>query len=355
MKGELTDYLTGLKVVELASVLAGPTVGMFFSELGAKVTKIESPIGDVTRSWKLESEDSENRESAYFYSANYKKDYLTLDLRQAHDYEKCVAVVKDADIIISNFKPSSASKLRVDYDQIKQYNNEIIYAQLLSFDKDIDRPAYDVIIQAESGFLSMTGLDKQQLCKMPVALIDLIAAHQMKEAILLSLIKKVLTGKGSYIEVSLLDTGITALANQASNYLNAGSIAKPMGLLHPNIAPYGETFTLEDGTQIVLAITNDTFFDQLLKTLGLQKKEQYSSNTKRLENRDSLFKYIEDGINSFATSKLLSLFDEKKIPYGVIKNIKEVMKVAKDRNLILSEDINGRNSHRIRTIGFNIE
>jgi len=355
MDSTINNYLKGLKVIELATVLAGPTVGMFFAELGAEVIKIESLIGDVTRGWKLQEEDANNKESAYFYSANYNKQYLSLNLNNKVDYKQAILLIQEADIIISNFKPSSAKKLRIDYEDLQKINPSVVYAQLVSFDHDIDRPAYDVIIQAESGFLSMTGLDKEQLCKMPVALIDLIAAHQMKEAILLALIKRMLSGKGSYIEVSLLDAGITALANQASNYLNAGFIAQPMGLLHPNIAPYGETFVMKDGTQIVLAVTNDDYFHKLLGVLGLESDKLYSNNILRLQNRSKLYDYLESAITRKETESLIFLLDEHKIPYGIIKRIDQVMQTAKDRNLVLSEEINGRATQRIKTVAFKIK
>jgi crotonobetainyl-CoA:carnitine CoA-transferase CaiB-like acyl-CoA transferase len=231
-----------LKVVELASVLAGPLTGTFFAELGAKVVKIENKLtqGDVTRTWKLPTESKENSVSAYYSAANYSKESLFLNVKDSSDYELLIEHIKDADIVISNYKPSTARKLKLDYKDLKPYNPSLIYAELTGFGGDDSRPAFDVVLQAETGFMYMNGEPHRNPVKMPVALIDVLAAHHMKEAILCALINKLKTGEGQHISMSLYECALASLANQATNWLMEGHIPQPMGTQHPNIAPYGD-------------------------------------------------------------------------------------------------------------------
>jgi crotonobetainyl-CoA:carnitine CoA-transferase CaiB-like acyl-CoA transferase len=232
-----------LTVIELSTVLAGPSVGMFFAELGAKVIKIEHPtIPDVTRSWKLPYEQHDVPVSAYFSSVNYGKSYLTLNLLDTDDYSNFIELIKNADILLTNFKRGDDHKLGIETKKLQQLNKRLIIGKISGFGEESDRVAYDLILQAETGFMSMNGTTDSGPVKMPVALIDILAGHQLKEGILLALMDRQLTGKGSEVSVSLYDAAVCSLANQASNFLMTGHIAKRMGSLHPNIAPYGELF-----------------------------------------------------------------------------------------------------------------
>ena len=237
-----------LKVVELASVLAGPSAGLFFAELGAKVVKIENKKngGDVTRSWKLPGEDRNKKDSAYFHSVNVNKKHLFLDLGNAKDHSRCIKEIANTDIVITNYKKGDDVKLKLSYKEIQKINPGIIYASINGFGENSSRTAYDLILQAESGFMSMNGEAGSEPLKMPVALIDVLAAHQLKEAILIALLKKQKSGKGSKISVSLFDSAVASLVNQATNWLVAGYLPKASGSLHPNIAPYGEIFKTKD-------------------------------------------------------------------------------------------------------------
>ncbi|MDX1912653.1 MAG: CoA transferase, partial [Saprospiraceae bacterium] len=182
------SFFKGLKVVEFASVLAGPAVGMFFAELGAEVVKIENKTtgGDVTRGWKQATEDPASPISAYWSSVNWGKKYLLLDLGDAADRAQALEYALAADVVISNFKPSSARRMGFDAQTLRAQNPQLIYAQLNAFaDPEDESPAFDAVLQAEAGFLYMTGEANRPPVKMPVALIDILAAHQLKEAILL--------------------------------------------------------------------------------------------------------------------------------------------------------------------------
>lgn len=347
------NQLSGLKVLELASVLAGPAVGTFLAELGAEVTKIENPKtgGDVTRSWKLKSEDSNATDSAYFHSINYGKTHLFYDLKDANDCKKVQELAEKADVIIANFRPGQGEQFGLDYHSIKHQNPEVIYANISGFDYGNNRPAYDVVLQAESGFMYMNGEPNGNPTKMPVALIDVLAAHQLKEAVLLSLLKRNKGNGGSFVNVSLFDAAVSALANQASNWLMAGHIPQRMGSLHPNIAPYGETLTTKDDKLIVLAVGAQKQFESLCEILDLNEvltDSRFSNNQSRIENRVELQAKLNHKSEQLLCSDLMSKLLEKSVPAGVIKNMEEVFQAPEAQAMILGDG----NSQRVSQIGF---
>jgi crotonobetainyl-CoA:carnitine CoA-transferase CaiB-like acyl-CoA transferase len=214
--------LEGLKVLELASVLAGPSVGMFFAELGATVYKIENVTtqGDVTRKWKLPKEDSETDISGYFSSVNWGKLSFAVDLCHEEGLNIIYSLAEQCDIVLVSYKPGDAEKLRVDYNSLKKFNEKIIYSHITGYGLDNPRAGFDAIIQAESGFTYMNGEPDGPPTKMPVALMDILAAHQLKEAILLALYYREVSGKGQYIETSLFQGG--CLFFSQSGYQLAG-------------------------------------------------------------------------------------------------------------------------------------
>ncbi|MEQ8908756.1 MAG: CoA transferase [Vicingaceae bacterium] len=335
-----------LKVIELASVLAGPSVGMFFAELGAKVIKVENKLsgGDVTRSWKLASEDQNHPFSAYYSSVNWGKESWFLDLKDTQDKVKLFAEIESADLVIANFKAGSAAKLGLDYTNLKKLKSDLIYGEITGFG-DSNRIAYDVVLQAESGFLSMCGEPGGKPVKMPVALIDLLAAHQLKEGLLLALIGKEKNGKGAKVSVSLYDAALASLANQATNYLMAGHIAKPMGTLHPNIAPYGECFACQADKMIVLAVGNDKQFEalcHLLDLAGLAKDSRFKQNHLRLKNRTELAAKLEQAIKAWEREELLQTLIAADVPAGAVRNMQEVLEKPEAQARIKEEEKEGQ-------------
>ncbi len=339
-----------LKVVELASVLAGPLTGTFFAELGAKVIKIENKLtnGDVTRTWKLPTESKERSVSAYYCAANYLKESLLLNVTETSDYEILINHIKDADIVITNYKPSTARKLKLSYDALKQYNQSLIYAELTGFGDDESRPAFDVVLQAETGFMFMNGEPNRKPVKMPVALIDILAAHHLKEAILYALINKLNTGKGKHIKVSLYESALASLANQATNWLMEGHIPQPMGTQHPNIAPYGDMYTTKDGKLLVLAIGSDKQFENLCILLRIDFDE-FGTNAQRVSEREALNSKISECIVQKTSSYWVSKLDQRNIPYGIVKNMQEVFKNEKAKKMLLHEVIEGIETVRVKT------
>ena len=335
----MKDIFKDLKVIELAGVLAGPSVGYFFAELGAKVIKIENPFtnGDVTRSWKLKNEDPKDKSSAYFRSVNAFKELQELDITKAIHLEKLYGIVKEADIIITNYKSGDDIKLGVDFAKLSAINPRLIYASINGFGKDSPRTAYDLILQAESGFMSMNGEPGNQAVKMPVALIDLLAGHQLKEAILIALLKRYQSGKGAHVSVSLFDSAIGSLANQATNWLIAGQIPKQMGSTHPNIAPYGELFETKDKQLITFAIGNNKQFKQLCELIqyqALANDSKYATNQLRVNNRTQLYSLLYNYIKAFNFKDLFSLCLEKEIPIGKIRNLKEVFELPEAQQMV---------------------
>ncbi|MBI2279946.1 MAG: CoA transferase [Bacteroidetes bacterium] len=351
--------LKDLTVIELSSVLAGPDVGMFFAELGARVIKIENKTtnGDVTRTWKSSLENNNSTISAYYASVNWNKKSLFLDLNNKQDRTKVYELVKDADIVISNYKKGDDLKLKVDYKTLKKINPTIIYGIITGFGSSDKRVAFDVVLQAESGFMSMNGTPESGPIKLPVAIIDVIAAHQLKEGILLALLKRSNENKSYLVEVSLYDAAISALKNQACNWLMNNNIPLLSGSLHPNIAPYGEIFTTKDNKQIVLAIGSDTQFNHFLEIIGaleMLKNKLYSTNPLRVKNRTQLFSDLAPYFKKFNRTKLMKLFINNNVPAGAIKNLKEVFDDKSAQNLINEEIIEGNLSKRVKTAIFKI-
>lgn len=351
-------FFKDLKVVELATVLAGPAVGMFFSEVGAKVTKVENPkVPDVTRSWKLSQEDKTSPISAYFCAINWNKEYVTLDLKNDSDQIQLHQLLSETDILITNFKKRDDIKFNLTYSDLKKKYPTLICAHLTGYGSDSPRAAYDVVLQAETGFMSMNGQPDGPPTKMPVALIDVLAAHQLKEGILCALLERTKTGQGALVEVNLFESAIASLANQASNYLMNEHIPQRLGSLHPNIAPYGEIFQTKNGDEVVLAIGSNKQFQLLLNLLSLTsyiEDERFLNNQNRVVNRTELARILADEIVKCETDWLLNASEKQNIPIGLIRNLKQVFDLAQAQGLVLNEDIDGVNTRRVQSTVFKI-
>ncbi len=342
---ELNKILQDIKVVELASVLAGPLAGSFLAELGAEVIKIENAPsgGDVTRGWKLPEESDDFAAGAYYHSANYGKKILMLDLKKKDDRDKLYQHTDSADVILTNYQKHTALKLEVDIDLLRKNNPKAIVVQLNAFEYDDPRPGYDLVMQAETGYISMCG-EEGALAKMPVAMIDILAAHQIKEAILLGLMQRFRTGEGAVFHVSLYKAALSGLVNQATNYLMAGHIAKPLGTLHPNIAPYGEILECKDGTKLMLAVGSDGQFSKLSDSLGLSRQwlARYETNLQRVVSRADLIRDIQEQAVKFSGDDLTKQLDQWQIPYAKVKNMKEVLDDPQSQAMILNNPIISR-------------
>lgn len=344
-----------IKVVELASVLAGPLVGSFFAELGAKVIKVENKNtnGDITRQWKLKTEDANINFSSYYASCNYGKEIITVNLKEKENYNRVIDLIKDADIVIQNFKTGDAEKLHLDADTLLELNPKLIVGIISGFGKEDKRLAYDVVLQAETGFMFMNGEPNSQPLKMPIAMIDVLAAHHLKQAILIALYERNFTNKGQCVSVSLFDSALAALVNQGSGYLMENHIPQAMGSKHPNIAPYGDMFLTKDNKYIVLAVGSNQQFSLLCKVLEIEdlwEDEKFSTNQQRLFNRDELCIVLEKAFLKSYAKDLMQLFLAQKIPAGLVKNLQEVFEEENAQNMIQEFEIDGFKGKRVRTL-----
>lgn len=351
-------YFKGLKVVELASVLAGPAVGMFFAELGAEVIKVENGKtgGDMTRHWKVGTEDPASPVSAYFSSVNYHKTYVDLDLGSENGAEELMSLLSDADIFLNNMKASSAKKFGLDHERLHQRFPELIHCELSGFKHDDRKVAFDAVLQAETGFLSINGT-KEHPAKLPIAFIDLFAAHQMKEAILIALLERSKDGKGAHISCSLEESALASLTNQATNQLMAGIEAAPMGTLHPNIAPYGEIIETADGIGFMLAIGTDRHFSTLcdILKLNLSSDKDFQDNPSRVQHRARLYVLLKNAAKEISAHELEEACLNGAVPVGRIRKISEVMKSKAAKEMLRDEVIEGKATARLSSIAFHIE
>jgi len=298
--------------------------------------------------------------SAYFCSVNWGKKSVAIDLNSPEGKLQVQKLASQSDLIIASYKPGDAEKLGVSYDQLRTTNEKLIYGQITGYGTDTDRVGYDAVIQAESGFMDLNGEAHGNPTKMPVALIDVLAGHQLKEGLLLALLKKERTGAGNFVEVSLIQTAIASLTNQATNWLVANQLPARQGSAHPNIAPYGDSFVTKDGKRILLAVGNDKQFNNLISILPEHAidMKNFSTNRMRVSSRTELnillsaaiikmessellkqihrFK-IPAGIK-MESSELLKQIHRFKIPAGIIQNVKEVFAMNTAKDLLIKAD-----------------
>lgn len=352
--------LKDLVVVETAGVLAGPAVGMFFAELGATVIKLENRRagGDVTRKWKLPAEDPASPVSAYFSSVNWGKEHRMVDLATPEDRAAFDGLIATADVLITNHLAEDADKLGLQRARIRDLNPRLIHAHIKGFAQQPQRPAFDVVLQAETGYISMTGTDADHPAKLPIALIDVLAAHQLKEGVLLALLQRTSTGRGAYVEVSLEEAALTGLINQASNWLMAGHAAKPIGTLHPNIAPYGELFACAEGDRIILAVGSDAQFAALCAVLALNElpaDPRFVRNVDRVRNRTALAALLAPAIARAQRGPLLNALIAAGVPAGAVNGIDEALGTPAARDMVQEQQMDGVLTRRIRGNAFRIE
>ncbi len=341
--------LEDLVVIELASVLAGPSVGMFFAELGAQVIKVENKAtnGDMTRSWKLPIEEKSKLTSAYFSSVNYLKEYHLLDFKTPDDLQKVKGLIAKADMVLTNFGPGTEAKFGLDNQSMIVLNPHLIIGRISGYGPKNPKPAFDVVLQAETGYISMTG-SQDSPAKMPVALIDVLAAHQLKEGLLVALLQS--EKRPMLVEVSLFDAAVAGLTNQASNYLVGQHVAQAIGTKHPNIAPYGDVFSSADQVNFVLAVGTEKHFKALVNALGDERlmKEVFNANQKRVDHREALVALLQEAFEKNDFKYWQSRLSALGIPYGKINTIQEVFEKEEAMALVKEEVIAGEHTSRVK-------
>ena len=321
--------LDGVKVVELARILAGPWAGQTLSDLGADVIKVEAPEGDDTRRWGPPFVTQEDDTSAaYFYATNRGKKSVTCDFRTAEGQQMVRDLVADADVLIENFKVGGLAKYGLDYDSLRQVNPKLIYCSITGFGQTgpyAHRAGYDFIIQGMSGLMSVTGEPDGQPQKVGVAVTDIFTGVYSATAILAALVQRGRTGLGQHIDMALLDVATSIMANQALNYLTTGTPPGMMGNAHPNLAPYA-VFDCADGW-IILATGNDAQYRRLCTLLGLPdmaEAPEFATNAQRIANRVEMTRRLTQATRRFAKLALLAACEAEGVPAGPINDLKAV-------------------------------
>lgn len=344
--------LQGLKVVELARILAGPWAGQTLADLGAEVIKIESPQGDDTRTWgpPFIEHDSETS-AAYFHSCNRGKKSVVVDFKDDNALESLKRLIADADVVIENYKVGGLTKFGLDYDAVKLLNPKLIYCSITGFGQTgpyAKRAGYDFLLQGMSGLMSITGEPDQQPQKVGVAVTDVFTGLYSVIAIQAALAHRVTSGLGQHIDMSLFDVATAVTANQAMNYLATGTAPLRKGNAHPNIVPY-QVFETSDSF-VIIAVGNDGQFRKFCKILDcgdLADNSNYATNSARVENRDALTELLNPLVLKFKKIDLLAQCDAVGVPAGPINTMDEVFEDPQIKHRELLMDLDGVPSVRL--------
>ena len=320
--------LTGLRVVELARILAGPWAGQVLADLGADVIKVEAPEGDDTRRWGPPFVDNADgsRDAAYFHACNRGKRTIEADFSTSAGQAIVRDLVADADVLIENFKVGGLAKYGLDYANLAAINPRLIYCSITGFGQDgpyADRAGYDFVIQGMSGIMDLTGEPDRGPQKIGVAYADIMTGLYSVIGIQAALTARDRTGRGQHVDMALLDVMVGTLANQAMNYLASGRAPTRLGNAHPNIAPY-EAFMTRNG-EITLAVGNDGQFARLCSVLGLQADTRFASNASRLAHRAELAVIIAASTTQWRRAELLSALAVQGVPAGPINSVAEAL------------------------------
>ena len=321
--------LKGVRVVELARILAGPWAGQLLADLGADVIKVESPDGgDDTRKWGppfVMSHDGENLSAAYYHSCNRGKRSIAIDFSTPEGAETVRRLVATSDVLIENFKLGGLKKYGLDYDSLKKINPRLVYCSITGFGQDgpyAPRAGYDFIIQAMAGMMSITGEVGREPQKAGVAISDIFTGLYSVIAIQAALRHAGQTGEGQHIDMALFDTQISALGNQNLNYLVSGKSPVQMGNAHMNIAPY-EVVPVRDG-HIILAVGNDGQFAKFCAAVGLDElaaNPDFGTNPARVANRAKLRERMIEALKTWDRDPLLAKLEAASVPASPINTI----------------------------------
>ncbi|HET7578316.1 MAG TPA: CaiB/BaiF CoA-transferase family protein [Bacillales bacterium] len=338
----MSGALEGVKILDLSRVLAGPYCTMILGDMGADVIKVEAPGGsDDTRGWGPPYREGE---SAYYFCANRNKRAITVNLKSEKGREVILALAKESDVVIHNFKNGKMKEWGLGYEDLKVINPGIIFCAITGFGATgpyQNLAGYDYIIQAMSGLMSITGSEESGPTKVGVAITDVLTGLYATVGILGALNERNRSGVGQSLDLALFDTQISALVNVASNYLISGKIPGLLGNQHPNIVPY-QTFETQDG-EMVVAVGNDGQFKRYCIVIGMEKlaeDERFKTNPKRLEHRETLIPMLEEAMKTKTSKEWLSLFNEKGIPCGPINNMAQLFneEQVKAREMLVEVD-----------------
>ncbi len=324
--------LAGLRVLELARILAGPWAGQMLADLGADVVKVERKgAGDDTRGWGppfVEAESGEHLGAAYFHSTNRGKRSIELDFESDEGRRIVKKLAARSDVLIENFKVGGLAKFGLDYKSLGKENPRLIYCSVTGFGQDgpyAARAGYDLMAQGMGGIMDLTGMPDGEPTRAGVPIADIMTGMYSVVGILAALTQREKTGRGGYIDTALVDTQVGVLSNQAMNYLISGKVPKRAGNTHPNIVPY-QVFPVADG-HVIVATGNDRQFQKFCAALGqpqLGEDPAYRTNTDRLARRDELIAKLTALTSRIKRDALLEMLEAVQVPAGPINNIAQV-------------------------------
>jgi len=326
--------LAGLRVVELARVLAGPFCGQILADLGADVIKVESPEGDGTRAWgppwveRVDAQGKVHREAAYYHACNRGKRSIIADFRDADDLARVKALIAGADVVIENFKTGSLARFGLDYASLADVNPALVYCSITGFGLTGPRAheaGYDFVVQGMSGFMSLTGEPEGHPVKMGISISDLSTGVWAANGIQAALLMRGRTGRGQQVDISLMDSSVALLSNQATYYLTTGHNPPRMGNAHAQVAPYG-VFAVSDG-HVILAPANDGLFHKLMDLLELNHLStdpRFLANGDRTANAKALDAEIAAATAGWSKQGLLDACHAAGVPAGPINRLDEV-------------------------------
>jgi crotonobetainyl-CoA:carnitine CoA-transferase CaiB-like acyl-CoA transferase len=327
----MSGPLSGIRVLDLTRVLAGPWATQTLADFGADVIKIEKPgEGDDTRGWGppfLTNPDGTRGDAAYFQSTNRGKQSVCIDMATAEGQVLLRKLAAQSDIVIENFKVGGLKKYGLDYDSLKAGNSRLIYCSITGFGQTgpfAHRAGYDFMIQGMAGVMSITGQPDGEPTKMGVAFSDVFAGLHAVIGITAALYHREKTGQGQHIDISLLDSQVAVLANQALNYLVGGKVPQRLGNAHPNIVPY-QTFETSNG-HIIMAVGSDRQYTEYCRIIGASHLAEapYATNRERVENRDTLIPLLQPHMKAKTTAEWIAAFEAAAVPCGPINTIDQV-------------------------------
>ncbi len=328
--------LAGLRVLELARILAGPWAGQILADLGADVIKVERKgAGDDTRGWGppfVEGADGKHIGSAYFHAANRGKRSIEMDFENDEGRRIVRKLAARSDVLIENFKVGGLAKFGLDYKNLKQDCPRLVYCSVTGFGQDgpyAKRAGYDLMAQGMGGIMDLTGMADGEPTRVGVPVTDIITGIYSVVGILAALAEREKTGKGGYIDTALVDTTVGVLSNQALNYLVSGNVPKRIGNAHANIVPY-QVFPVADGYAIV-ATGNDAQYGKFCNVLGapeLTNNPDYKDNVGRLKHRAELIGKLSSLTATMKRDDLLDKLEAQGVPAGPINNLEQVFEDA---------------------------
>jgi CoA:oxalate CoA-transferase len=347
--------LEGIRVVDLSHVLAAPTTTMYLADLGAEVIHIEPPQGDDSREYGPFAGHPDKNRSGYFISLNRNKKGMVLDLKQEKGKEILRQLIAASDIVVENYRPTTMRKLGFGWEDLRKINPRIIYCSISGFGQDTlpgyaERPSYDMVAQAYSGIMSITGPEGGPPCRVGSSVGDIISGTQAVVGILAALVYREKTGRGQHLDMSMIDSLFATLENAAARYTISGEIPGPLGGIHPSITPFQGYRTAD--SWIIAAAGTDQLFAKFCSVMGLEgliSDPWFRTNPLRTKNRRELNRILEPVMKQKTTAEWERIFEEAGIPYSPINNLQQICEDPhiRYRNMLVEVDQPGAGKVRI--------